>query len=51
VSAPNPAPVAVSALEVAIAAMRLAASVPDGQVSVTKTDAGARLSIDLPFTV
>ena len=49
VTAAKPAPVAVSALEVAIAAMRLAASVPDGQVLVTKTEAGARLSIDLPF--
>jgi hypothetical protein len=43
------AAVPVSALEVAIAAMRLAASVPEGQVSVTKTETGARLSIDLPF--
>lgn len=45
------APVAVSALEVAIAAMRLAASVPEGQVSVTKTETGARLSVDLPFVL
>ncbi len=45
------APGAVSALEVAIAAMRLAASVPEGQVSVTKTETGARLSIDLPFSL
>jgi ParB-like nuclease family protein len=51
VTAVKPAPIAVSALEVAIAAMRLAASVPDGQVLVTKTEAGARLSIDLPFTL
>lgn len=44
-----PAAVRVSALEVAIAAMRLAARVPEGQVSVTKTETGARLAIDLPF--
>jgi len=48
-TAVSPVPVPVSALEVAIAAMRLAASVPEGQVSVTKTETGARLAIDLPF--
>jgi len=40
---------AASILNVALAAMRLVAAVPDGQVSVVKTVAGARLSIDLPF--
>jgi hypothetical protein len=38
-----------SVLDVATAAMRLVAAMPEGQVSVVKTAAGARLSIDLPF--
>ena len=33
---------------IAIAAMRLVAAAPDGQFSLVKTAAGARLSIDLP---
>lgn len=36
-------------LDVAVAAMRLVAAMPEGQVSVVKTSSGARLSIDLPF--
>ena len=36
-------------LDVAVAAMRLVAAMPEGQVSVVKTASGARLSIDLPF--
>jgi len=42
---------AASILNVALAAMRLVAAVPDGQVAVVKTVAGARLSIDLPFEI
>lgn len=42
---------AASIRNVALAAMRLVAAVPDGQVSVVKTVAGARLSIDLPFEI
>jgi hypothetical protein len=38
-----------SVLAIAVAAMRLAASVPQANVSVIKTSSGARLSIDLPF--
>jgi hypothetical protein len=34
--------------DIAIAAMRLVAAAPDGQFSLVKTAAGARLSIDLP---
>jgi hypothetical protein len=33
---------------IAMAAMRLVAAAPDGQFSLVKTPAGARLSIDLP---
>jgi hypothetical protein len=42
---------AASILNVAVAAMRLVAAVPDGQVAVVKTVGGARLSIDLPFEI
>jgi hypothetical protein len=35
-------------LDIAVAAMRLVAALPDGQFSLVKTAAGARLSIDLP---
>jgi hypothetical protein len=42
---------ATSILNVALAAMRLVAAVPDGQVAVVKTVGGARLSIDLPFEI
>jgi hypothetical protein len=42
---------AASILNVALAAMRLVAAVPDGQVAVVKTVGGARLSIDLPFEI
>jgi hypothetical protein len=41
----------VSVLDVATAAMRLIAAMPEGQVSVVKTADGARLSIDLPFEI
>jgi len=40
-----------SVLDVAIAAIRLAAEAPEAAVSVTKTQGGARLSVDLPFRV
>ena len=40
-----------SALDVAVAAMRLIGSAPDGQVSVVQSAMGPRLTIDLPFTL
>ena len=40
-----------SALDVAVAAMRLIATAPDGQVSVVQSAMGPRLTIDLPFTL
>ena len=43
--------VAGSILDIAVAAMRLLAATPDGQVSVVKTAVGPRLTIDLPFDV
>ena len=43
--------VAGSILDIAVAAMRLLAATPDGQVSVVKTALGPRLTIDLPFDV
>ena len=49
-----PAPASCAALpvmDVAIAAMRLAAAAPEASVSVVKTAAGARLSVDLPFSL
>jgi len=42
-------PAAASAMDVAIAAMRLAAEAPEAAVSVIKTGEGARLSIEIPF--
>jgi len=42
---------AESVLDLAVAAMRLVAGTPDGQVSVVKTALGPRLTIDLPFDV
>jgi len=48
-AAVSPRPVSV--LDVATAAMRLIAAMPEGQVSVVKTPDGARLSIDLPFEI
>ena len=47
VEPPPSAPASV--MDVAIAAMRLAAEAPEASVSVIKTGAGARLSIELPF--
>ena len=52
VAAPQPAaatPAPASVLDVAIAAMRLVAGGHDGQLSVVKSDGGARLSIELPL--
>jgi len=46
-----PASAAASVMDVAIAAMRLAAGAPEAAVSVIKTPGGARLSVDLPFRV
>jgi len=40
-----------SALDVAVAAMRLIGAAPDGQVSVVQSAMGPRLTIDLPFTL
>ncbi|PYR73551.1 MAG: hypothetical protein DMF87_25370 [Acidobacteria bacterium] len=40
-----------SVMDVAITAMRLAAGAPEASISIVKTAAGARLSVDLPFTV
>jgi hypothetical protein len=40
-----------STIEVAVAAMRLVAAAPDGQLSLVKTPLGPRLTIDLPFDV
>jgi hypothetical protein len=40
-----------SALDVAVAAMRLVGNAPDGQVSVVQSAMGPRLTIDLPFTL
>ena len=39
----------IPVLAIAVAAIRLAASVPQANISVIKTSGGARLSIDLPF--
>jgi hypothetical protein len=44
-------PSTASTLDVAVAAMRLVAAAPDGQLSVMKTPLGPRLTIDLPFDV
>jgi ParB/Sulfiredoxin domain len=55
--APQPAGIAgrlftsESALDVAVAAMRLIGAAPDGQVSVVQSAIGPRLTIDLPFTL
>jgi hypothetical protein len=38
-------------MDVAFAAMHLAAAAGEASISIVKTPAGARLSIDLPFTV
>jgi ParB-like nuclease domain len=40
-----------SALDVAVAAMRLVGVAPDGQVSVVQSAMGPRLTIDLPFNL
>ena len=40
-----------SALDVAVAAMRLVGMAPDGQVSVVQSAMGPRLTIDLPFNL
>jgi ParB-like nuclease family protein len=40
-----------SALDVAVAAMRLIGAAPDGQVSVVQSAMGPRLTIDLPFNL
>ena len=40
-----------SPLDVAVAAMRLIGTAPDGQVSVVQSAMGPRLTIDLPFTL
>jgi ParB-like nuclease family protein len=40
-----------SALDVAVAAMRLIGAAPDGQVSVVQSSMGPRLTIDLPFNL
>ena len=40
-----------SALDVAVAAMRLVGAAPDGQVSVVQSAMGPRLTIDLPFNL
>jgi ParB-like nuclease family protein len=40
-----------SLLDLGLAAMRLVASAPDGNVAVVKTAAGARLTVDLPFSL
>jgi hypothetical protein len=40
-----------SVLDVAVAAMRLIGTAPDGQVSVVQSAMGPRLTIDLPFTL
>jgi len=40
-----------SALDVAVAAMRLIGAAPDGQVSVVQSTMGPRLTIDLPFNL
>jgi ParB/Sulfiredoxin domain len=40
-----------SALDVAVAAMRLVGTAPDGQVSVVQSAMGPRLTIDLPFNL
>jgi ParB-like nuclease family protein len=40
-----------SALDVAVAAMRLIGAALDGQVSVVQSAMGPRLTIDLPFTL
>ena len=42
---------AESALDVAVAAMRLIGAAPDGQVSVVQSAMGPRLTIDLPFNL
>ena len=47
----EPLPPRASTLDVAVAAMRLVAAAPDGQLSVMKTPMGPRLTIDLPFDV
>jgi hypothetical protein len=55
--APQPAGIAgplftsESALDLAVAAMRLIGAAPDGQVSVVQSVMGPRLTIDLPFTL
>ena len=38
-------------LDLGIAAMRIVAAAPDGNVAVVKTAAGTRLTIDLPFSL
>ena len=40
-----------SALDVAVAAMRLIGAAPEGQVSVVQSAMGPRLTIDLPFNL
>jgi hypothetical protein len=40
-----------SVLDVAVGAMRLIGSAPDGQVSVVQSAMGPRLTIDLPFNL
>ena len=50
-AADQPLPPTASTLDVAVAAMRLVAAAPDGQLSVMKTPLGPRLTIDLPFDV
>jgi len=40
-----------SALDIAVAAMRLIGAAPDGQVSVVQSAMGPRLTIDLPFAL
>ena len=54
VEAPEPQPVPepsapASVFDVAVAAMRLVAAAPDGQLSIVKGSAGARLLIELSF--
>jgi hypothetical protein len=48
---PGPFSTSESPLDVAVAAMRLIGSAPDGQVSVVQSSLGPRLTIDLPFNL